>query len=280
MSFRYIDIHSHLNLPQFDEDREIVINDMQEEGVATTTVGIDYESSASAVALADGHPNLFATIGLHPADNRAESFDAARYAALVANPKVVAVGECGLDYYRLSNVPDIEAEKSRQKAEFEKQILFAKEHQLPLMIHGRPSKQDGKGTMDAYQDVLKLLRLHAGPDLSGNVHFFVGDAGIAKSFLDLNFTLSFTGVITFSRDYDEVIRFAPLSMIHAETDSPFAAPEPFRGSRAFPAHVSLVAAALASIRGEDEEAVRLTLLQNALRTFPRIQGGVAAGVAG
>lgn len=261
MSFRHIDIHSHLNLPQFDVDREAVIAKMKKEGVATIVVGVDYESSKSAAALATAHENIFACVGLHPADNRHEVFDAEKFEELTKNPKVVAVGECGLDYYRLPS-ENIDEEKTRQQVAFEKQIAFAVERNLPLMIHGRPSK----GTMDAYIDVLEILAPYKG-QIRGNVHFFVGDLDIARRFLDLDFTLSFTGVITFARDYDQVIRETPLEMIQSETDSPFAAPIPFRGGRAEPSHVREVIGQIAALKGATVSEVENTLLATAHRIF-------------
>lgn len=259
---KYIDIHSHLNLSQFDADREEVITRMQNADVSTITIGVDLKTSKEAVALADAHENMFACIGLHPADNVGESFSEKEYALLAENPKAVAVGECGLDYYRLAP-ENAEAEKARQKIEFAAQIAFAKAHNLPLMLHGRPSK----GSMDAYEDILAMLEVEADESLRGNVHFFVGDSKIAKRFIALNFTLSFTGVITFARDYDEVIRETPLEMIHAETDSPFAAPIPFRGGRAEPIHTIEVLKKIAEIKNLPEEEVHITLLENAKRVF-------------
>jgi TatD DNase family protein len=259
----YFDIHSHLNLPQFDLDREDVIFRMKEAGIRTTTIGVDFASSTDAIALAEMHDHLFAAVGLHPVDNRSESFDPELYQPLALHPKVVAVGECGLDYYRID--PDDPTEKERQRAAFEAQIAFAREYDLPLMLHGRPSR----GTMDAYLDMIAILQAHADQSLRGDVHFFVGDLPVARAFLDLNFNLSFTGIVTFARDYDEVIRFVPGDMLHAETDSPFATPMPHRGKRAEPLHVPLVVRELARIRGEDAEMLRSRLLQNAARLFPK-----------
>ncbi len=257
---KYIDIHSHLNLSQFDADREEVIAGMKESGVSMITVGVDLKTSKEAIVLADANEHIFACIGLHPADNTTESFDPSVYETLAKNPKVVGIGECGLDYYRLKE--NIEEEKHRQKKEFEAQIVFAVQHDLPLMIHGRPSK----GSMDAYEDILEILEKEKGK-VRGNVHFFVGTPEIAKRFLALNFTLSFTGVITFARDYDQVIKETPLEMIQAETDSPFAAPIPFRGGRAEPIHVIEVIKKLAELKEVSAEELEKTLWENAGRVF-------------
>lgn len=262
MTFKYIDIHSQLQFPQFDEDRDAIIEKMREEGIATITVGTDAKTSREAVDLAAKHPHLFATIGIHPthiveSDGRWEVFEEAYYESLLS-PKVVAVGECGLDYFR----PPFDKEK--QKELFIQQIGFASKHDLPLMIHGRPSK----GTMDAYDDIYEIFTaqrhsLKAG----GNMHFFVGDVPTAKRFIDLGFTLSFDGPVTFTSDYDETVKSVPADMIMAETDAPFAAPVPHRGKRNSPLFVTFISDRLADIRGEDREAFREQTIENAKRVF-------------
>ena len=136
----------------------------------------------------------------------------------------------------------------------------------PLMIHGRPEN----GTMDAYEDLIYILRngqKKHGEKVRGNIHFFVGNIEIAKQFLDLGFTMSFTGVLTFTHDYDEVVKYLPLDHIMAETDAPYVAPTPHRGKRNEPAFVVEAVKQIAKIRGEDEEAVKGALLKNARRVF-------------
>jgi TatD DNase family protein len=153
------------------------------------------------------------------------------------------------------------AEKTRQRELFEQQIAVAQKVGKPLMIHGRPTK----GSMDAYEDVLAVLKNY--PDVRGNVHFFVGDIAIAKRFLDIGYTMSYTGVLTFTHDYDEVVRYLPLQNIMSETDAPYVAPKSMRGKRNEPAFVIETAQAIAVIRKEDEEKVSAALVQNAIRTF-------------
>jgi TatD DNase family protein len=149
-----------------------------------------------------------------------------------------------------------------QKKIFIEHVRLAKEVGKPLMIHARPTK----GDMDAYVDVLDILEEEK---YTGkvNFHFFVGDITIAKQIVERGWTMSFDGPITFSREYDEVIRFLPIESIMAETDAPFAAPEPYRGARALPVHVREIVSRLAQIRGEDEEFVRVKLLENIKRMF-------------
>jgi TatD DNase family protein len=181
---------------------------------------------------------------------------------LAQDGKVVAIGECGLDYYRPENP---EAAKQKQREVFELHIDLAAKTNKPLMIHARPKK----GSMDAYEDALTMLesakREH--PSLRGDFHFFVGDVATAKRIIALDFTLSYTAVLTFARDYDEVVRSTPLTHLLSETDSPYVAPLSRRGQRNDPLAAKDVVAAIASIRGEEEEVVREALLTNAKRLF-------------
>ena len=262
---KYFDIHGHINFSKFDDDREEVIKAMRDEGVWAITVGTDLKTSKEVVELAEKNENIFATVGLHPDDNREEIFDAKNYGELVKGDKVVAIGECGLDYFRIKAGEEDETKK-RQKNNFIRQIEFALENDLPLMMHFRPS---GK-TMDAYEDGLEILSEYKEKHkekLRGSSHFFAGNLEIAKKFVELGFTLSFTGVITFADSYDEIIREIPLESIMAETDCPFVAPVPYRGKRCEPVYVKEVVARIAEIKGEDIEMIKKALVDNAFRVF-------------
>lgn len=258
---KYIDIHSHLNLSQFDSDREEVIQKLKDENITTITVGADYKSSLFAVELADKHDNLYACIGLHPSDVLIEEFDYDKMLFLSKNKKVVAIGECGLDYFR-ENGEDF---KIKQREIFNLHIKLALEAKKPLMIHARPSK----GTMDAYDDVLEILKSAKdhNSNIMANFHFFAGDINIANRVIGLGFTLSFDGPITFSQDYDEVIRRVPIESIMAETDSPFAAPVPFRGKRCEPQMVKEVIKRIATLKGMPEKETLNIINNNILRVF-------------
>jgi TatD DNase family protein len=262
MTLRYIDAHCHLQFDDYGADSVALIAQMKEEGVAGIVVGVDLESSKKAVALAEKYEHLYATVGLHP-NHADESFDEMAYRALAAHPKVVAIGECGFDYYRPLEVND--EVKKRQKELFERHITLAAKLDKPLIIHARPSK----GTMDAYQDLIEILKEEksAHPSLCGDSHFFVGGVAEAEALIALGFTVSFTAVITFARDYDAVIRAVPLESILSETDAPYVAPASRRGKRNDPLAVIEVVAKIASIRGEDPETVRQALLENARRIF-------------
>lgn len=264
MNYAFFDVHSHLHDKAFNEDVETLLDEMKSYGVGTITVGTDIVESKKAIALAEKHGHVYATIGLHPNDNKEEEFNDEAYEVLASHEKVVAVGECGLDYFRLTE--RVDEDKKRQVEIFAKHILLAAKVNKPLMLHGRPSK----GSMDVYEDMLAMLesakKIH-GNKLHGNVHFFVGTIDIAKRFIDIGFTMSFSGVITFSHDYDDVVRYIPITMIHAETDSPYATPAPFRGKRNSPMYVQEIVAKIAVLRAEPFEEVREQLLLNAKRVF-------------
>lgn len=258
---KYIDIHCHLDSKDFDADREAVLARLKETGGGAITIGATLAESKKAVEIAEQNENIWATIGVHP--------DNAPFAPplnlrggwgeleqLIKSPKVVGIGECGLDYFRLQD----ESVKTLQKDLFEPQIQFATKHDKPLMLHVR----------EAYTHALEILSSYKkefGERLRGNVHFFAGDTVIAKRFLDLGFTLSFTGVITFARDYDEVIKYIPQNSLMSETDAPWVAPVPFRGKRNEPAYVWEVTKKMAEIRGENLDILNEAILANAKRVF-------------
>ena len=263
MQFKYLDALCHLQFEQYAQDETELVERMREEGVAGIVVGVDRESSEKAVALAEKHEHLYAAVGLHPNMESSEWYEIEKYRELARSPKVVAVGECGLDYYRPTEVND--EVKQKQKAILDDQISLATERGLPLIIHCRPSK----GTQDAYQDLIAILQdaKKKHPTLRGDIHFFVGGIQEMQALVELDFTISFTAVITFARDYDAVIRAAPLASILAETDAPYVAPASRRGARNDPLAVVDVALKIAEIRGEDPETVREVLLANAQRLF-------------
>lgn len=272
---KYFDAHTHVNFAAYDGDRAETILRAKEHGVAMNIVGTQYDTSKSAVKLAEEHEHVYATIGLHPIHttksfhdqkelgegnkeftSRGEAFDSAAYEDLGSSSKVIAVGECGLDYYRIDkDTKDVQVEA------FVQQIELANKLQKPLMLHIR----------DAYDDALEVIKAHA--TVRGDVHFFAGSWDTAKKFLDEGFTLSFTGVVTFTHDYDDVVRNAPLEMILSETDAPYVTPAPHRGKRNEPGYVPLIVQAIAGIRDESVDTVRTQLLLNAERVFGiRISG--------
>ncbi|HEX2792157.1 MAG TPA: TatD family hydrolase [Candidatus Paceibacterota bacterium] len=264
---KYFDAHAHVQFPMYDADRREVLERMREEEVGALIVGVDEASSKGALALLDEYaadiPDLYAAAGFHPNHAADGAFDERAFRALLKDPRVKAVGECGLDNYRPA---DADAVKPKQREVFEKHIQLALDADKPLMIHSRPFK----GTQDAYRDLIDILTSYKrehGEKLRGDIHFFVGGVDEARDLIDLGFTLSFTAVLTFARDYDEVVRFAPLASILSETDAPYVAPASRRGQRNDPLSVKDVVAAIAGIRAEDEESVRRAILANATRLF-------------
>lgn len=278
---KYIDIHSHLGFGDYSSDLKEVIQRMKDSDVATITVGTDLESSREAVKIANEFENVWACIGAHPADKRDFVFEEKDFEEMVKNTKVLAIGECGLDYYvhpeskveseKLKVISN--EEKERQKKEFIKQIEFAIKYKKPLMLHVR----DGVVSGEAYQDAFNILEsyiLNHKSILKGNMHFFAGDLEWAKKFIELGLTISFTGVITFPPKTDQpradvydIIKNVPLEKIHIETDSPFVAPIPFRGKRNEPTYVIEVAKKIAEIRGEPIKKVQEQLIKNFENSF-------------
>ncbi|VAW32694.1 Putative deoxyribonuclease YcfH [hydrothermal vent metagenome] len=265
MTFKYFDAHSHIEGDEFNADREELLSKMMKENIGTVAVGVDKESSESAVALAEKYEHVFSAVGQHPTETNSV-FDDEAFMKLANNNRTVAIGECGLEYFRIDNV--VEA-RSKQIPLFESQIALAVKVNKPLMIHARPSEK----SMDAYHDIIDLLKSakrEYGDSLTGNMHFFAGGVDEARAFLELGFTISYTAVITFARDYDEAIRFAPRDMILSETDSPYVAPASRRGTRNDPLAVKDVVSTLADIRGESEESMRVSTVGNAMRLFKLI----------
>lgn len=266
---KYFDAHTHVQFVAYQDDREAAIQRAKDAGVVMNVVGTQKDTSAAAVALAEKYEHIYASVGLHPIHtsksyhdakefgsdgkaftSRGEQFDISNYKALAEHPRTIAIGECGLDYYRL------EADtKKLQERTFIEQIELANAVVKPLMLHIR----------NAYDDALAILKAHA--KMRGDVHFFAGDWAIAKKFLDLGFTLSFTGVVTFTHDYDEVIKNAPLDMLLSETDAPYVTPTPHRGKRNESAYIPRIVDRIAEIRGESAEKVRAQLFANAHRVF-------------
>lgn len=294
------DCHSHVQFAAFEKDWKEVIDRSLAAGISIINVGTQRDTSARAVEIASLYKSgVYATVGLHPvhttksfhdaqelgpADakaiagkggwqpsgfmSRAEVFDHAYYRKLAEDPKVVAIGECGLDYYRvIANNANEEGNnanedwKEKQKEVFLQHIQIAQDVQKPLMIHCRPSK----GTDDAYEDLLQIANSEL--QIEKISHFFVGSPAITKKMIDAGFNFEFGGVITFTRDYDEQIKMIPLDRMLLETDAPYVSPEPYRGKRNEPLYVKEVAKKLAQIKNVSlDEVARLTT-ENARRIF-------------
>lgn len=283
---RYIDTHCHLNFKEFDEDRQEIIDCAIKNDLGMINIGTGLETSQEVVELArenyEKNPNMWAMIGLHPIYTDTESeflrdefqklLDENRaIAPEYGGNKIVGVGECGLDYFHLKGETDeeISAEKKAQEKVFRAQIEFAIENNLPIMIHCRNAYDDVIEILKEYKE--KLIEGEMGdykPErLRGNCHFFAGTIDHAKELLDMDFTVSFTGVITFAEQYRELVKYVPLDLMHAETDSPYVAPVPFRGRRNEPNNVIKVVNRIADIKEEAFEDVEKQLIENAKRLF-------------
>lgn len=265
----FFDFHTHLQFPEYDSDRDEVFARAFDKKVGMVNVGTKKETSIKAVELAELYPDkfIYASVGAHPIEF-SEFFDYAFYKSLAGNKNVVAIGECGLDYYRIAgslkkengsseNIRFLD-EKKEQKKLFLQQIELAKETGLPLMIHCRPSPN----SMDAYEDVFEILLKDQAGLAGGIMHFFAGNKELAEKFLNLGFYFTFGGAITFTRDYDEIIKNLPINKLLLETDAPFLAPVPCRGKRNEPAYIIETYKKMAEIKKTDFEVLRKQIIKN------------------
>lgn len=275
---KLFDAHTHIQFPIYDTDRDEVLSRVKAAGVRMITVGTQVVSSQAAVDLAKKYPGeIWAAAGCHPnhfasswyhdekeqAESEREKFNALDLLKIAQQPEVVAIGECGLDYYRLPNdEQQTTNDKNTQREAFIAQIEIAKQVQKPLMLHLRPSK----GTDDAYEDALSIIHNSSFiiPPVS---HFFVGSPAMAKKMLEAGLYFTFGGVITFARDYDEVIKMIPLDRIFLETDAPYVAPAPYRGKRNEPAYIIETYRKLAELKNESLEKVSGQISGNVLKVF-------------
>src|SRR6516162_5882738 len=280
-----IETHAHLDYPDFANDLEIVLRRAADAGVMRIiTIGTSIESSRRAIDLAEKYPAVYATIGVHPTFvEEAEEDVFTPLRELAKNPRVVAIGETGLDYHRLPSEKvakekqvqvmtalrsetdeEIEAQirdgayKSKQASLFQQQLDLAVELGLNVVIHQR----------DAWEDTLEVLRPYAGK-LRGVFHCFGGSLDQANEVLDLDHLVSFTGIVTFKNGVAvrQVAAEIPLWKFMVETDCPYLAPVPFRGKRCEPAHTRIVAEAIAAARGVSLQEIAETTTETAEKFF-------------
>lgn len=232
----YVDVHCHLSFPDYDHDRDEVICEMTAAGISLLVdPGIDVETSRKSIELAAAHPMIYANVGLHPHETSTalspDIYD--ELARLAMAPKVVAIGEIGLDYH----YPD--CNPGRQQEAFRMMLRMARTLDLPVVIHCR----------EAWDDLFMILDEEKHSALRGIMHCFSGDTDIAERCTSLGFMLSIPGTVTYKRSsLPEIIRNIPLDRLLTETDSPYLSPVPYRGKRNRPAHVCLVTQAIASLR--------------------------------
>ncbi|UII55999.1 TatD family hydrolase [Cytobacillus spongiae] len=249
------DTHAHLNANQFDEDLEEVIERAKGEGVGQiVVVGFDHPTIKRAMELTDQYPFIYAAVGWHPVDAIDMTDEDLKWIEELANhPKVVAIGEMGLDYYWDKSPKEV------QKEVFRKQIQLAKKVNLPIIIHNR----------DATADIVEILKEEDAKDVGGIMHCFSGSVEVAQECVDMNFYISLGGPVTFknAKKPKEVAEAIPLEKLLIETDCPYLTPHPHRGTRNEPSYVKLVAEQIAQIKGISFEEVAEVTTNNAKKLF-------------
>jgi TatD DNase family protein len=252
------DTHAHLDMNAFDGDREAMLERAAEAGVVTMiNVGIDVESSKKAVALSEQYPNIYAAVGIHPHDISAITMaDIDAITGVGMDPKVVAIGETGLDFYR-----DI-SPRDRQIIAFMWHLDLSEEMGLPVIIHTREAAAE---TLDVLRSRLAGRHIE---QYRGVIHCFNGDAATAKAYIDLGFHISLGGYISYPKStMQEAINSIPKNRLLVETDCPFLPPQEYRGKRNEPAFLKLTVNNLAYIRKESYEEVAAATTENARRLF-------------
>ena len=250
-----IDSHCHLNFPDLAQRLPEVLANMAEAGVdKAIAISVSRQSFEEVHAIAQNHPNIYATVGIHPDDPEAEEFSLEELLERAARPKVVAIGETGLDYHWCKG------DLAWQHQRFALHIEAANRSGLPLVVH----------TRDAAEDTMRLLREHQAH--AGVIHCFTEDVRIAKLALDLGFYISFSGIVTFKNAtaIQEAARYVPLDRLLVETDSPYLAPVPKRGKPNEPAYVRHTAAFVAQLRGDSLENIAQATTANCLQLFNKI----------
>ena len=247
-----IDSHCHLNFPDLAQRLPEVLANMAEAGVdKAIAISVSRQSFEEVHAIAQDYPNIYATVGIHPDDPEAEEFSLEELLERAARPKVVGIGETGLDYHWCKG------NLAWQHQRFALHIEAANRSGLPLVVH----------TRDAAEDTMRLLREHQAH--AGVIHCFTEDVRIAKLALDLGFYISFSGIVTFKNAtaIQEAARYVPLDRLLVETDSPYLAPVPKRGKPNEPAYVRHTAAFVAQLRGDSLENIAQATTANCLRLF-------------
>jgi TatD DNase family protein len=250
----FIDSHCHINFPELAADLAGVTGAMAANSVThALCVSVNLETFPDVLAVAERFPNIFASAGVHPDDRSGEEPDVARLVSLADHPKVVAIGETGLDYYRVEGAADWQRER------FRTHIRAARQTGKPLIIH----------TREAAADTLRIMREEAAAEVGGVMHCFTETADVARQAMEMNFMISFSGIVTFKNAtaLKDVARDLPLEYMLIETDSPYLAPIPFRGKTNQPAYVRFVAEEIARLKGIPIGAIAEATSANFFRLF-------------
>jgi TatD DNase family protein len=277
-----IDTHAHVQFSGFKDEADEVMRRALDVGVGVINVGTQIDTSREAVTMLKRYPeNVWAVVGLHPEHtyqhrvdeeeshfrSREEAFDYSAYQELAKNPRVVGIGECGLDYFRLEGQENIETIKQRQKDAFELQIQLALEMNKTLVVHCRPAKD----TVDAYEDVLEIIKRTKAEhsNLRFEIHCFTGTLAVAQQFVALGGYIGLNGIITFDKtgQSEAVVKNIPLEHIILETDCPYLTPAPHRGKRNEPSLVKHVAEKVAEWKNISFEEVASQTTKNAKQLF-------------
>ena len=285
-----IDTHCHVHFNAYKDDMDEVVKETLKNDVAMITVGTQRSTSKNGVELAKKYDGLWAAVGLHPSHlfetfvdedevklhSKNETFDIEYYRELSKDPKVVAIGEMGLDYFHVHDGVSLLDQKKKQFETWEAGARLAKEENLPLITHCR----------DAHDDQVKLIEKVYGPWSEGDpkrgvIHCFTGTKRDAEKYFKLGFMISFTGIITFpprkadieagKETLQDVVKWAPLDKIMVETDAPYLSPVPYRGKRNHPMYVKYVAEKVAELKDISYEEVAQSTTDNAKRLFNKIK---------
>ncbi|MFC4777171.1 TatD family hydrolase [Paenibacillus sp. GCM10023252] len=255
MTYSFMDTHTHLDSEKFDGEREEIIARATEAGIShLINIGFNRDTIPTTLELAEQYDFIYAAVGWHPVDSiDMKPEDLEWIEQLCAHPKVVAIGEIGLDYHWDTSPKDV------QQRVFREQIRLARKVKKPIVIHNR----------DAHEDVVRILREEHAEEVGGVMHCFSGSWETAKQCLDMNFYISFGGPLTFqnARVPKEVLGKVPLDRILIETDSPYMAPHPKRGKRNESSYVVLVAEAAAEILGKSLEEIAKITTENGKNCF-------------
>jgi TatD DNase family protein len=250
----FVDSHCHINFPELAANMSDVLAKMRENDVVTALcVSVNLADFPQVLALAEQHSHIYASVGVHPDHEGGEEPDVARLVGLAQHPKVIAIGETGLDYFRLKG--DLEWQRTR----FRTHIRASRESGKPLIIH----------TREAAVDTLRLMVEEKAAEAAGVMHCFTETWEVAEAALDMGFYISFSGIVTFknAKQLKEVAQRVPLERILIETDAPYLAPVPHRGKLNQPAYVKHVAAEIATLRGISLDEVGRRTTENFARLF-------------
>ncbi|MBC8007992.1 MAG: TatD family hydrolase [Prolixibacteraceae bacterium] len=250
----FIDSHCHINFPELTADLVGVTEAMAANGVThALCVSVNLESFPDVLAIAERFPNIFASAGVHPDDRSGEEPDIDRLIGLAGHPKVVAIGETGLDYYR------VEGDTEWQRQRFRTHIRAARQSGKPLIVHTRASAED----------TLRVMREEKASEIGGVMHCFTETADVARRAMDMNFMISFSGIVTFKSAIalKDVARDVPLGSMLIETDAPYLAPVPYRGKTNQPSYVRFVAEEIARLKGIAIESVAESTTANFFKLF-------------